>query len=172
MAEWIANSEPALHKMLGDLRELWRQHKFLRVAAKTGKARSLPQNAIQHAWYTQMAMEDRSDDAQGHIRYCKLRHGVPILCADDPEYREQCRRLLGPLTHEARLEAMDFFPVTRLMTKAQESRYLEAVRTDYLSNRGIQLEFPETTDARLPRKAARNDAPGGAMRVPVSRDEE
>jgi len=141
MAEWIANSETALHKMLGDMRELWQQHKYLRVSAKAGSARSLPQNAIQHVWYTQMAMEDRQEDVRGHIRYCKWTHGVPILCADDPEYRAMCRRLLGPLDYECRLEAMDHFPVTRLMTKAQETSYLEAVQRDY-GRRGVLLEFP------------------------------
>lgn len=142
MAEWIANSEPALQKMLGDLRELWREHKYLRVTAKAGKARSLPQNALQHAWYTQMAMEDRQEDLQGHTRYCKYTHGVPILCAADPDYRAMCSRLLGPLPYEHRLEAMDHFPVTRLFTKAQESAYLEAVRNDY-QRRGVFLEFPD-----------------------------
>jgi hypothetical protein len=142
MAEWIANSEPALVKMLGDLRELWREHKFLRVSAKVGKARSLPQNALQHAWYTQMSIEDRQDDQRGHTRYCKLTHGVPILCADDPEYRAMCKRLLGPLPYEHRLEAMDHYPVTRLFTKTQESAYLEAVQADY-ARRGIALEFPQ-----------------------------
>ena len=142
MADWIANSEPALHKMLGDLRELWGQHKYLRVSAKVGKARSLRQNALQAAWYTQMAVEDRQMSQQEHIRYCKFTHGIPILCAEDSEYQAMCRRLLGPLDYECRLEAMDHWPVTRLMTKAQESAYLERMQADY-GRRGIRLEFPE-----------------------------
>lgn len=141
MSEWIVSSEPSLLQMLGDMRELWREHKFLRVSAKAGKARSIPQNSLQHAWYTQMAMQDRQHDVRGHTRYCKWTHGIPILCADDPEYRAQCRRILGPLSYEARLECMDFYPVTRLFTKAQESAYLEAVKADY-ERRGIVLEFP------------------------------
>lgn len=140
--EWIVNSESALHKLLGDLREEFRQHKFLRVKATVGKARSLPQNAIMHAWYTQMAIEDRQHSQQEHIRYCKWHHGVPILCADDPEYRALCRTLLGPLDYESRLIAMDHYPVTRLMTKAQESGYLEAMQADY-GKRGIHLSFPD-----------------------------
>ena len=140
--EWIANSEPALHKAIGDLRELWRTNKYLVIKCRIGKTRSIPQNAIQHAWYTQMAMEDRQEDLVGHVRYCKLTHGVPILCAADEEYRSKCTRLLRPLTYESRLEAMDHFPVTRLMTKAQESRYLEAVQADY-ARRGVQLVFPQ-----------------------------
>lgn len=139
--EWIANSEPALHKMLGDLREQFRQHKYLRVTARTGRNRTLPQNAIMHAWYTQMAVEDRQHSLQEHIRYCKYTHGIPILCAADPEYRALCRTCLGPLNYEARLIAMDHWPVTRLMTKTQESTYLEAMQSDY-ARRGVILEFP------------------------------
>lgn len=139
--EWIVNSEPALHKLLGDLREQFRQHKYLKVKASTGKKRTLDQNAILHAWYTQMALEDRQHSLQEHIRYCKWTHGVPILCAADPDYRDLCRTLLGPLTYEARLIAMDHFPVTRVMTKAQESAYLEAIQKDY-GSRGVKLEFP------------------------------
>lgn len=142
MAEWIANSEHSLQKMLGDLRELWQRDKFVVVKAKAGKIRSLPQNAIQHAWYTQMALEDRQYSQQEHVRYCKWTHGVPILCAADPDYRELCRTLLGPLGYEARLIAMDHFPVTRLFTKAQETEYLEAVQDDY-ATRGVFLDFPE-----------------------------
>lgn len=141
MAEWVACSEVSLQKMLGDLRELWREKKWLKVTARVGKSRSLPQNALQHVWYTQMAMEDRSDDIRGHTRHCKLTHGVPILCADDPEYRAACRRMLGPLPYEARMEAMDWYPVTRFFTKEQESKYLEAVQADY-GSRSIYLEFP------------------------------
>lgn len=140
--EWIVNSEPALHKLLGDLREEFRQHRFLRVKAASGKKRSIPQNAIMHAWYTQMAVEDRQHSLQEHIRYCKWHHGVPILCADDPEYRALCRTLLGPLDYPSRLVAMDHYPVTRLMTKAQESAYLEALQADY-GRRGVLLSFPD-----------------------------
>lgn len=140
--EWIINSETALQKAIGDLREAWKRDRWLQVKAKVGKTRSIPQNAIQHAWYTQMALEDRQDDIRGHTRYCKLTHGVPILCAADPDYRAMCRRLLGPLPYESRLEAMDHFPVTRLFTKAQESAYLDALQKDY-RRRGVFLEFPE-----------------------------
>lgn len=142
MAEWIADSEPALHKMLGDLRQLWHENKYLVVKCASGKKRSLPQNSIQHAWYTQMALEDRQYSKQEHARYCKWTHGLPILCADDPDYRALCRTLLGPLGYEARLIAMDHFPVTRLFTKGQESQYLEAVQQDY-GNRGVHLTFPD-----------------------------
>lgn len=145
MADWIANSEPALQAMIGDMRELWRQHKFLRVTAKVGRARSLDQNAISHAWYQQMAREDRQDDERGHKGYCKLHHGVPILRAEDAEFRAFYDGALKGLTYEQKREAMAFVPVTSLMTKPQLSKYLEAVQADY-ARRGVHLEFPEVAE--------------------------
>lgn len=140
--EWIALTDASLEKALADLREQFRQHRYLRITSQAGRTRSLSQNAIMHAWYTQMAVEDRQHSLQEHIRYCKWHHGVPILCADDPEYRALCRTLLGPLDYESRLIAMDHYPVTRLMTKAQESTYLEAMQRDY-GRRGVTLSFPD-----------------------------
>lgn len=142
MTDWIANSEPALQTLIGDLREMWRQHKFLRVTAKAGKARSLDQNAISHAWYQQMAREDRQDDELGHKGYCKLHHGIPILRAEDAEFRAFYDGALKGLTYEQKREAMKYVPVTSLMTKPQLSKYLEAVQSDY-ATRGVHLEFPE-----------------------------
>lgn len=142
MTDWIANSEPALQTLIGDLREMWRQHKFLRVTAKVGKARSLDQNAISHAWYQQMAREDRQYDELGHKGYCKLHHGIPILRAEDAEFRAFYDGALKGLTYEQKREAMKYVPVTSLMTKPQLSKYLEAVQSDY-ATRGVHLEFPE-----------------------------
>lgn len=142
MTDWIANSEPALQTLIGELREMWRQHKFLRVTAKAGKARSLDQNAISHAWYQQMAREDRQDDELGHKGYCKLHHGIPILRAEDAEFRAFYDGALKGLTYEQKREAMKYVPVTSLMTKPQLSKYLEAVQSDY-ATRGVHLEFPE-----------------------------
>jgi hypothetical protein len=140
--ELIVNSEVALQSAIGELRESFRAHKFLRVNVKTGRARSLDQNAISHAWYAQMAREDRQDDELGHKAYCKLHHGVPILRADDEIFRAFYDAGLKGLTYEQKLLAMRYLPVTSNMTKPQLSKYLEAVQADY-GNRGIYLQFPE-----------------------------
>lgn len=141
MAEWIANSEQSLSKLIGDIRELWKQHHYLKVNATAGSKRTIPQNAILHTWYTQLALEDRQLDKRGHVRFCKYHYGVPILCVDDPDYRSQCDRILFQLPYESALELMDHWPVTRLMTKAQESQYLQDIQAGY-ANR-VKLEFPQ-----------------------------
>ncbi len=45
----IINSADSLKKFIGDIREQWNEHKYLRASIKTGKDRSLDQNAKFHA---------------------------------------------------------------------------------------------------------------------------
>ena len=88
-----------------------------------------------------MAREDRQDDELGHKCYCKLHHGIPILRAEDAEFREFYDGALKGLAYEHKLQAMKYLPVTSLMTKDQLSKYLEAVQRDY-ATRGVYLQFP------------------------------
>jgi hypothetical protein len=142
MSAWIINSESALQSCLGDLRESFRTNKFIKVSAKTGKARSLDQNGISHVWYEQLARELREDDALGYKCYCKLHHGVPILRAEDEEFRAFYDGALKALSYEKKLEAMKFLPVTSIMTKQQLSKYLDAVQNDFML-KGVRLEYPD-----------------------------
>lgn len=143
MSSYIVNSAPSLQSLLGELRDLWNQHKFLRVTVKAGKDRSLDQNAISHVWYEQLARELREDDALGWKCFCKLNFGVPILRAEDEEFRTfYDAAIRQSLAYEEKLEAMKFLDVTSLMTKPQFSKYLEAV-CDHFAKRGVRLEFPE-----------------------------
>lgn len=147
MSEAIVNSEVALQRAIGDLREDWKQHKFLRLKWTAGAKRSLDQNSIAHVWYEQVARELREDDALGVKCYAKLHHGVPILRAEDTDFRAVYDAVIRPLPYELKLEAMKHWPVTSLMTKPQLSAFLEAVQADYRS-RGVFLEFPEPAKRR------------------------
>lgn len=142
MSAIVINSDLSLQSAIGELRDLYRQHRYVKVTAKAGKARSLDQNAISHTWYEQLARELREDNALGWKCYCKLHHGVPILRAEDSEYRETYDSAIKRLTYEQKLIAMRFWPVTSLMTKPQLSRYLELVQADFFA-KGVRLEFPE-----------------------------
>lgn len=139
---FIVNSEVALQSCIGELRQQYQSHRFLRVSMKAGTARSLDQNAISHAWYGQMARELREDDEAGWKAYCKLHHGVPILRTEDEDFRDFYDAAVLGLTYERKREAMKFVPVTSLMTKPQLSKYLEAVQADF-QGRGVWLQFPE-----------------------------
>jgi hypothetical protein len=142
MSTLTINSDMSLQSVLGELREMYRKHKYLRLSVKEGKARSLDQNAISHAWYEQLAREMKEDDALGWKSYCKLHHGVPILRAEDEEFRNFYDSSIKGMAYEMKLAAMKYLPVTSLMTKPQLSKYLEAVRDDF-ARRGVRLEFPE-----------------------------
>lgn len=141
MTQHIVNSDIALQSFIGAVREDYRQHRFLRVTVKTGKARSLDQNSISHAWYQQIAREQREDDELGWKSYCKLHHGVPILRAEDEDFRHFYDAALKGLTYEQKREAMKYVPVSSLMTKPQLSRYLEEIQKDF-AERNVFLEFP------------------------------
>lgn len=146
MSEYTANSEVALQRLIGDLRELFRAHKYLKVRVTTGGKRSLSQNDISHAWYEQVARELREDTPLGAKCESKLVCGVPILRAEDPEFRAQYDALVRDrFSYEEKLELMKWFPVTSLMSKAQLSQYLEAVQRHW-GKRGVSLQFPEARD--------------------------
>lgn len=135
------NSDTSLQAAIGDLREAYRAHKFLRVAVKTGKARSIPQNSISHEWYSQVSRELREDTPLSVKCFCKLTMGVPIMRAEDEEFRKLYDLVIRPLSYEKKLEAMKVWPVTSLMTKPQLSQYLTAMQEAYAGR--VQLEFPE-----------------------------
>lgn len=143
MTAIVINSPDSLQRAIGDLRDMWNRHKFLRVSVKTGKDRSLDQNAISHCWYEQLARELREYDALGWKCECKLLHGVPILRAEDEEFRHfYDSAIKSSLSYEEKLSAMKFVPVTSVMTKPQLSKYLEAVQSHF-AKRGVRLEFPD-----------------------------
>ena len=143
MTAQIVNSRESLQRVLGDIRQMWNEHKFLRFNIKTGKDRSLDQNAISHAWYEQIARELREDTPEGVKCECKLRFGVPILRAADSDFREMYDTAIrGHLSYEQKLKAMRFLPVTSLMTVPQLRQYLVDMQDEF-ARRGVLLEFPE-----------------------------
>lgn len=140
MTDIAVYSDTTLAQALGALRDAFRLHHRCKVKITTGK-RSLNQNDLSHAWYEQLAIELREDDALGWKCYCKLHHGVPILRAEDAEFRATYDAALKGITYEQKLRVMRILPVTSLMTKAQLSAYLQAVQADF-DARNVRLEFP------------------------------
>lgn len=143
------NSDTSLQAAIGHLREQFRERRYLTVTLKEGKGRSLDQNAISHAWYEQVAAELREDSAIGVKRFCKLHFGVPILRAEDDEFRAAYDGAIrSSLSYEQKLVAMDVMPVTSRMNVRQLSAYLEAMQAHY-QRHGVLLEFPEQPMRRV-----------------------
>lgn len=145
MSAYVINSDQSLQSFIGEIRELYRQHRYIKATTKTGKARSLDQNSLSHVWYEQIARELREDDALGWKCYAKLHHGVPILRAEDEQFREAYDATIKGMTYEQKLIAMRMLPVTSLMTKPQLSAYLVSIQEDF-ARRGVMLEFPEAVE--------------------------
>lgn len=142
------NSETSLQSAIGQMRESFRERKYLTVNISEGRARSEQQNSISHAWYEQVARELREDNALGVKAFCKLTMGVPILRLADDDFREKYDRAVKPMAYEDKLTLMEWFPVTSLMTTPQLSQYLEAMQKHY-SRHGVWLQFPEQVIRRV-----------------------
>ena len=141
MSQQVINSEASLRKFQKDIAGQFQEHKFLRVNVKEGVGRSLDQNAISHAWYNEIAIQTM-DTPENVKCECKLRFGVPILRAEDADFKEMYdASILRNLTYEQKLKAMVFIPVTSNMTKKQLSRYLEHIQTSY-AQEGVIVDFP------------------------------
>jgi hypothetical protein len=77
---------------------------------------------------------------------------VPLLRAEDDQFREAYDAAIKGLSYEQKLKVMRILPVTSLMTKPQLSKYLEAMQEDFL-RRSVRLEFPADPTAN-PREYA------------------
>lgn len=142
MSKHILNSEVTLQSFIGVVRELWHSRRYLEVSVKEGKGRSVEQNAVMHGWFGQVARELREDDARGVKRFCKLHFGVPILRAEDEDFRAAYDRVIKPLDYEEKLVAMDILPVTSVMTTIQLDRCMTDIQ-DHYSGRGVSLAYPK-----------------------------
>ena len=141
MTTLYVHSDTSLQKAIGSLREEYRKHSRLKVTVRESDGRSLDQNALSHAFYEQVSTELAEDSPLAVKCEAKLHCGVPILRAEDEDFRGAYDLAIKGLSYEQKLEAMKFWPVTSLMTKRQLGAYLEAMQSYYLK-RGVVLEFP------------------------------
>lgn len=119
------------------------------VELADGRKRSTEQNRLQRLWLNEIA-EQAGDRTAEEVRgEAKLRFGVPILRSEDEVFREKYDRLIRPLPYVAKLELMMEpidFPVTRLMTSDQTTRYLDAIYRHYTEH-GFALTQPDSRSA-------------------------
>jgi hypothetical protein len=102
----------------------------------------LNQNALAAVWYEQIARELGEDTPEGVKAECKLRFAVPILRAEEEDFRQMYDGAIkGRLSYEQKLAVMRFLPATSLMNTDQLSRYLQDVQKAYAGR--VELCFPE-----------------------------
>lgn len=114
------------------------------VTITSGAGRAPEQNRLSQRWFTDVSRQ-LGDQTHGEVRaFCKLRFGVPILCAENPAFRQAYDRTMDHLTYEEKLaaiEALDL-PVTRLMTVKQMTAFMDAMQRHW-SAAGVRLTDPE-----------------------------
>lgn len=116
----------------------------LTISWVKGADRSDEQNNLMWIWAGEVAeqMQDRgADEVQAEW---KLEIGVPIMRADDVEFRELYDMTIKPLPYELKIKAMrlpGFFPVTSKMKVRQMCRFMNLVE-QRCAERGLQLTQP------------------------------
>ncbi len=135
------HTETALQTIFGEMRQAFRASGFLNITASDKRPRSLDQNAISFIWYEQIAREIGEYTPEGVRCECKLRYGVPIMRAEDEDFRAFYDLVIKPLTYEQKLRAMVYTPVTSLMNTDQLNRYLDDMQRAYIGR--CDLRFPE-----------------------------
>lgn len=114
------------------------------VEVRAGAKRTTDQNRLQRLWLNEVA-EQMGDRTPEEVRgYCKLTMGVPILRAENENFATSYDRIVKPLPYEQKLaimmEPLDL-PVTRIMTTAQKTAYLDAVYRHF-TEQGLVLTQP------------------------------
>lgn len=115
------------------------------ITLESTKRRTVEQNKLQRLWCMEVAdhFGDRTpEEVRGDA---KLRFGVPILRAENDDFRAAYDQHVKPLPFETKMalmmEPLDW-PVTRLMTVDQKTRYLETMERHYRAE-GVALTIPE-----------------------------
>lgn len=116
----------------------------LQMIIKPGKEpRSIQQNRLAFQWYKDAA-EQGDHSPEEYRALCKLWYGVPILRAEDDEFRAKYDKVVKQMPYETKLALMDEpfdFPVSRLMSVKQMTRYLDKIWFHF-SSKGFQLTDP------------------------------
>ena len=115
------------------------------VTVTKGKHRTVHQNRLQRLWCNEIA-EQAGDQNPEQIRgYCKLTIGVPMLRAENEAFCAAYDANVKDLPYERKMalmmEPLDF-PVTRLMTTKQKTKYLDEMYRHW-AEQGMVLTIPD-----------------------------
>lgn len=105
------------------------------------ESRSLDQNDMFYALYTQIAGQKQDESVEEIRCHCKLHFGVPILRRDDPQFREWYNQIILHSDYEIKKKSMRYVPVTSDFSKKQGSEYIDEIIREY-SQQGFYLTHP------------------------------
>jgi hypothetical protein len=109
------------------------------------EGRRIAQNRMAFEIYKQVSQRLDGHTVEDVRAICKLCVAVPILRAENDNFREKYDRIIRPLPYETKLELMVEpldFPVTRLMTVKQMSRFVTDALA-YWDRAGVSVMLPE-----------------------------
>ena len=115
------------------------------VNVRKGRPRSDKSNRLQQLWHKEAAEQIGDETAEEKRGYFKLTIGVPILRAEDEEFREAYDSHVKSLPYETKLAVMQEpidFPCTRRMTSRMHKQALDELWDHYRSV-GVELTSPE-----------------------------
>lgn len=134
------NSDQSMLDVAEKLVDLYKEHKYLRLAVTTGKERTVDMNRLWNGRYSDLATYGVFNTFPEARAHCKLEIGIPILERDREGFSQSFRAIFGKYSYEERLRLMlpnrllgDGFPVTSEFTIKQGREYIE----------NISLAFPE-----------------------------
>lgn len=124
------------------------------VEITDGRDRSAEQNRLSQKWYAEIADQTGEDREDVRAR-CKLELGIPIMREASEQFRATYDRLIRPLDYADKLALIrdTDMPVTRLMSVADMSRYMDSVFQRH-SEAGIELTIPPDRYAFDPERNA------------------
>lgn len=114
------------------------------VSIADGGRRSTKQNRLNRLWMNEISEQMDGWSPEYARAYCKLTIGVPILRAENEVFCERYDAVVKPMPYETKMDLMMEpldFPVTRLMTVRQQTKYLDGVHRHF-SEKGILLTDP------------------------------
>lgn len=112
------------------LAEMLAEHGWFKITIST-KKRSLDANALSHIWYAEIAKQKGDQSAHDYRLQCKLHHGVQILRRDSEEFRAFYDRFFIKLDYAEKLQAMNWVEISRVMSTAQMTEYMNAIQNTY-----------------------------------------
>ena len=143
MTHRIIRTEADLEEWISLLRARSRP---MTVQAKAGADRSLDQNSTMWMWAGEYAGQLGDVTAKEVQHRWKLEIGVPILRSEEPTFCAWYDAKIKGWTYTEKLEAMEWIPVTSLMTVPQMTALMDAIQKE-AAEQGIRLTDPEERKA-------------------------
>lgn len=139
-ARWWARNEYELNNLTEWIRRQWSAGKTPTLMEMQAD-RTSSQNSMFYALYRDIAAALEDKTLIEVKRECKLRYGVAIRKAADPEWSEWYDQAIKPMTYEQKLFLMDDYPITSAFSKQQGSDYISSILADY-ARMGVPIPDP------------------------------